>query len=215
MAKILVGISLLSSDFFDIQKTIKKINESDIDFIHLDIMDGVFVPNISFGPDFVSCIRKHSRKFFDVHLMLKNPYPYIEKFVKSGAGAITVHHESKNAMKSLKLIKKLGLKCGIAINPETPATKIKKYLDLVDLVMIMTVHPGFSGQSFISNQLKKIEKIADMVRKFDKKIIVQVDGGINKDTAIVAKKAGATSLVSGNYLLKSKNLDSTVKILKK
>ena len=123
--KLLVGASILSEDFFDIQKTVKKINASDVDFMHLDIMDGVFVPNISFGPAFVGCLRKHTKKFFDVHLMIQKPFDYVDAFVKSGADEISVHVEAKDVLKCLKKIKKSGVKSGIVLNPKTKAKAIK------------------------------------------------------------------------------------------
>lgn len=213
--KIQVGISLLSSDFFNIKDTIKTINKSPIDFVHLDVMDGVFVPNISFGSHFIKTIRPHTKKVFDVHLMIQNPYNYICDFVNAGADIITVHHEAKNAIRSLKLIKSLGVKCGIAINPETSPSCVKKYLDIVDLIMVMTVHPGFGGQQFISSQLKSISKISELISTSNHDIGLQVDGGINFDTAKLAIHSGATSLVSGSFLLNQPDIAKAVNKFKK
>ena len=214
--KIHIGLSLLSSDFFNIKDTIQKVNKSPLDFIHLDIMDGVFVPNISFGPHFIKCLRPHTNKVFDVHLMLQNPYNYIRDFANAGADIITIHHEAKNAIRSLKLIKSLGLKCGIAINLETSASRIKKYLDIVDTVMVMTVHPGFGGQKFISSQLDTIAQISKLISSQNSKTIrLQVDGGIKFDTAKLAIQSGANSIVSGSFLLTQSNFTTAINKLKK
>ena len=211
--KVLIGASILSTDFMDIINTIKKINESDLDFIHFDIMDGVFVPNISYGPHFVECVRKHSSKIFDVHLMIKNPLPYIKNFVDVGADIITIHCESDNVLKSLKLIKKLNVKSGIVLNPKTSFKKIKKYLPFVDVVMVMTVEPGFGGQKFMDNQITKIEKISSLISEQNKKILLEVDGGINFDTAKKVIDVGANVLVVGSFLFSQKNIKDTIKTL--
>ncbi len=212
--KILVGASILSEDFFDIQKTLKKINSSDVDFIHLDIMDGVFVPNISFGPAFVKNLRPRTKKFFDVHLMLKNPLPYIDAFVDGGADEITVHVEAKNTLKCLKKIKNNGVKCGVVVKPKTNAKKLLKYLPFVDYVMVMTVEPGFGGQKFMESQLRKISQISDMIQKSNRKIRLEVDGGINFETAKLALKNGVDTLVVGSFLFKQKNFNETISKLK-
>ncbi|MBR1544557.1 MAG: ribulose-phosphate 3-epimerase [Alphaproteobacteria bacterium] len=209
-SKILVGASILSEDFFDIQKTLKKINSSDLDFIHLDVMDGVFVPNISFGPAFVKNLKCHSEKFFDVHLMISNPLNYIQRFVEAGADAISVHVEAKKTLASIKQIKSFGKKCGIVLNPKTPAKKIKKYLKFIDFVMVMTVEPGFGGQKFMENQLGKISQIFEMIKRTGRKIYLQVDGGVNFDTAKLAINNGVNSLVVGSFLFKQKNFNDTV-----
>lgn len=211
---VLVGASILSEDFFDIQKTLKKVNSSDLDFVHLDVMDGVFVPNISFGPAFVKNIRPYSDKFFDVHLMVKNPLPYIERFVQAGADLISVHAEAKNSRKCLNLIKQSGVKCGIVVNPKTKAGAVKKYLSVVDCVMVMTVEPGFGGQKFMEDQLSKISKISDMIKKSGCQIRLEVDGGVNFDTEKLALKSGADTFVVGSFLFKQKNFNATVKKLK-
>ena len=210
MKKISVGVSILSSDFFDLQNTFEKIKKSGLDFVHLDVMDGVFVPNISFGPHFVKCLRPHSDKVFDVHLMVKNPLPYIDAFVSSGADIITVHVEAKNTLKCLKQIKKSGVKCGVVVNPKTSASKVKKYLPFVDVVMVMTVEPGFGGQKFMENQLCKIAKISQMIKLSKRKIELEVDGGVNLDTAKLAIKNGANKLVVGKFLTVQSDYKNTV-----
>ncbi len=210
--KIFVGASILSTDFFDIKNTMKKINNSDIDFVHLDIMDGVLVPNISFGPQFVKSLRKESSKIFDVHLMIKNPLPYIQSFVDAGADIIMVHCESKNVKKSLLLIKKLGKKAGIVIDVGTSETKVKQYLGLVDYVMVMTVKAGFGGQKFIDAQCEKIKKICSFIK--NNKILLEVDGGINFETAKKCIDVGANCLVVGSFLFNQKKFNETVFRLK-
>ena len=212
--KVIVGASILSEDFFQIGRVVKKINSSKLDFVHLDIMDGVFVPNISFGPYFVKCLRPHTKKKFDVHLMVKNPLPYIDAFVKSGADVITVHVEAKNTLKSLKKIKENGVKCGVAVNPKTSASRVKRYLGLVDVVMVMTVEPGFGGQDFMFNQLSKISKISEMIRKTDRKISLEVDGGVALETGKLAVENGANKLVVGSFLFGQKKFKETVDKLK-
>ncbi len=215
MKKYSVGISILSSDFFDLQNTFAKIEKSDLDFVHLDVMDGVFVSNISFGPHFIKCLRPHSKKIFDVHLMVKNPLPYIDAFIQSGADVITVHVEAKNTLKSLKKIKQSGLKCGVVINPETSVKKVKKYLKIVDVVMVMTVAPGFGGQKFMPLQLEKVFEISKMIKSLKRKIDLQVDGGINLETGKSALKSGANKLVVGKFLFNQSDFKKTVSKLKK
>lgn len=213
--KIFVGASILSTDFFDIKNTFKKINSSDLDFLHLDVMDGVFVPNISFGPHFIKCLKMRCKKIFDVHLMVKNPLPYIGDFVGAGADIIMVHCEAKNTMKSLRLIKKYNRKCGVVINPDTSYKKIKKFLDIVDYIMVMTVYPGFGGQKFLDNQLEKIQKISSYIQKSGRKILLQVDGGVNFDNAKKLVGLGVDSLVVGSFLFNQKNFSKTVLEFKK
>lgn len=213
--KVFIGASILSTDFFDIQKTVKKINSSDLDFLHLDVMDGVFVPNISFGPHFIKCLKNKCQKIFDVHLMVKNPLPYIGVFAEAGADIIMVHCEAKNAMKSLRLIKEAKLKCGIVINPDTSYKKIKKYMDIVDYIMVMTVYPGFGGQKFLDNQLDKIKKISLLIKNSGRKILLQVDGGVNFDNAEKLVQSGVNSLVVGSFLFNQKKFNETVLEFKK
>lgn len=206
----ILSVSITSTSYFDIKKTVSVINESNADRIHFDVMDGVFVPNITYGPDFISAIKKHSRKFFDVHLMIVNPFPYIRNFYNAGADLISVHVEAKNCMKSLKLIKSLGIKAGIVINPKTSYKKISKYLDVVDEVMVMSVEPGFGGQKFIDGADVKVLQISKLIKQSGRKILLQVDGGINFDTAAKVIKSGANSIVVGSFLFNQKNFNETV-----
>ena len=214
MKNVLISASITTTDFFNIQKTIDVINKSDVDRIHFDVMDGVFVPNITYGPDFISSIKPYSQKIFDVHLMIVNPLPYIERFVKAGADVIGVHVEAKNVKKSLQLIKSFGLKSQIVIKPKTSYKRILKYLDFVDEVMVMSVEPGFGGQSFLYDVVGKMEKISSEIKKKNKKILLQVDGGINFDTAKLSIENGVKSLVVGSFLFKQKNFNQTVVKLK-
>ncbi len=215
MKKNLIGVSILSSDFFDLKKNFEKIEKSSLDFVHLDVMDGVFVPNISFGPHFIKCLRLHSKKSFDVHLMVKNPLPYIDAFVESGADIITVHVEAKNTLECLKKIKQNGVKCGVVVNPKTSASKVKKYLKIADVVMVMTVEPGFGGQKFMLSQLGKIKQITEMIKLSKRKIELEVDGGINFETGKLAFENGANKLVVGKFLFTQSDFKKTVDKFKK
>lgn len=211
---ILISASLTSTDYFDIEKTIALVNSSSVDRIHFDVMDGMFVPNITYGPDFISSVKSHTKKFFDVHLMIINPLSYIERFVDAGADLISVHIEAKNTMKSIKLIKSFGVKAGIVINPKTSYKKVLKYLDFVDEVMVMSVEPGFGGQKFIVDVVPKIQKISQIIKSKGKKILLQVDGGINFETGKLVIDSGVNSLVVGSFLFNQKNFDKTVLKLK-
>lgn len=208
--KTLLSVSITSTSYFDIRETVKTINESVADRIHFDVMDGVFVPNITYGADFISSVKKHSKKFFDVHLMIVNPFRYIHNFALAGADLISVHAEAKNCMKSLKLIKSLGLRAGVVINPKTDYKKVLKYLDIVDEVMVMSVEPGFGGQKFIEDSVLKVAKISDAIKKSGRNILLQVDGGINFDTALKVIKSGANSVVVGSFLFKQRDFNKTV-----
>lgn len=208
--KKLLSVSITSTSYFDIKKTIDIINKSDADRIHFDVMDGVFVPNITYGMDFISSVKPYSQKFFDVHLMIINPLPYIKSFFASGSDLISVHIEAKNCLKSLKLIKSLGIKSGVVINPKTSYKKILKYLDFVDEILVMSVEPGFGGQKFIEKVADKVLKISSLVKKKGKNILVQVDGGINFETAKKVFENGANSVVVGSFLFKQKDFNDTV-----
>lgn len=206
----LLSVSITSTSYFDIKKTVDVINKSDADRIHFDVMDGVFVPNITYGADFISSIKPYSQKFFDVHLMIINPLPYIKNFVSAGSDLICVHMEAKNCMKSLKLIKSFGIKAGVVINPKTSYKKILKYLNIVDEVMVMSVEPGFGGQKFIEDSVLKVANVARLIEKSGRNILLQVDGGINFDTAKDVFKNGANSVVVGSFLFKQKDFNKTV-----
>lgn len=206
----ILSVSITSTSYFNIRETIEMVNKSVADRIHFDVMDGVFVPNITYGADFISSVRKHSKKFFDVHLMIVNPFRYIRNFAFAGADLISVHVEAKNCMKSVRLIKSLGIKAGVVINPKTDYKKVLKYLDIVDEVMVMSVEPGFGGQKFIADSVLKVAKISNAIKKSGRNILLQVDGGINFDTAEEVIKNGANSVVVGSFLFKQKDFNKTV-----
>jgi ribulose-phosphate 3-epimerase len=198
-----VAPSILSADFSRLGEEVEAIEAAGADFVHVDVMDGHFVPNITIGPVVVKAIRPHAKIPFDVHLMISPVDPFIEAFVEAGADGITVHPEAgPHIHRTLQLIKSHGKKPGVVLNPGTPIDAIDNVLDLVDLVLIMTVNPGFGGQSFIESQLKKIEAAAERIAKSGRKIALEVDGGITPETAKRAIAAGADVLVAGTAVFK-------------
>ena len=197
--KIIVAPSLLAADFSKLREEIQEVESYGAEYLHLDVMDGNFVPNISFGAPVISSIRKHSNLVFDVHLMVENPDRFIKDMVDAGADVITIHAEAtKHLNRTIQLIKSYGKKVGVALNPSTPLDVIKYDLKDIDMVLIMTVNPGFGGQAFIEEMLQKIRDL----RSIDPNIDIQVDGGINNKTSKLVKEAGANILVAGSYLFK-------------
>ena len=199
MAGPLIAPSILSADFARLGEEIRAVDEAGADWIHVDVMDGHFVPNITIGPAVVKALRPHSNKPFDVHLMISPVHPFLDAFAEAGADIITVHPEAgPHLHRTLQRIKALGKKAGVSLNPATPAKMLDYVLDEVDLVLIMSVNPGFGGQKFISSQLRKIEAVANRISKENLDVLVEVDGGIDSETAPLAVNAGANVLVAGS-----------------
>jgi len=202
-SKIRIAPSILSADFAQLAAEIAAVEAAGADLIHVDVMDGHFVPNISIGPLVVRAIKPHAKKPLDVHLMISPVDPYVKEFADAGADGITVHPEAgPHVHRTLQLIRSLGKKPGIVLNPGTPVDALDNVLDLVDLVLVMSVNPGFGGQSFIESQLKKIEDVANRIARSGRDIALQVDGGINPQTARQAINAGANVLVAGTAVFK-------------
>jgi len=201
--KIRIAPSILSADFAQLGAEIAAVEAAGADLIHVDVMDGHFVPNISIGPLVVRAIKPHAKKPLDVHLMISPVDPYVKEFADAGADGITVHPEAgPHVHRTLQLIRALGKKPGVVLNPGTPVDAVDNVLDLVDLVLVMSVNPGFGGQSFIESQLKKIEAIANRIAKSGRDIALEVDGGITPQTARLAVDAGANVLVAGTAVFK-------------
>ena len=198
MAAPLIAPSILSADFARLGEEVRAIDEAGADWIHIDVMDGHFVPNLTIGPGVVKALRPHTSKPFDVHLMISPVDPFLEAFAEAGADVITVHPEAgPHLHRTVQRIKALGKKAGVSLNPATLADAIDHVIEDVDLVLVMTVNPGFGGQKFIATQLKKIEAIAERISRLDLDVRLEVDGGIDPDTAPLAIDAGADVLVAG------------------
>jgi len=217
MKNIIVAPSILSADFANLERDIKKIEHAGADWVHVDVMDGRFVPNITIGAPVVKSIRKTTKMPFDVHLMIVEPIKYVEDFAKAGSDFITIHAEAceDNLEETIDLIKSFGIKAGISVKPKTPIEVIKKVLHKVDLVLIMTVEPGFGGQSFIMDCLPKISEVRELIEKENLgHIYIEVDGGINAETAKLATSAGANALVAGNYVYNADDMPKAIEALK-
>ena len=213
--KTIISPSILGGSFSNMEKTISELDQSKAEYIHFDVMDGDFVPNLTFGPKFISDLRSKSKKIFDVHLMINRVNKYLDDYIKAGSNIITFHYEiNENLNEIINKIKLNKVKAGIAIKPKTPWQEIKKYLHLFDQVIVMTVEPGFGGQSFLYDQIKKIESISHYIKENNLDVDIEIDGGINFETGKICIEAGADILVAGSFLFNQGDLiSSTNKML--
>ena len=216
MKNTLIAPSILAADFANLQRDIEMINQSEADWFHIDIMDGVFVPNISFGMPVLEAITKHAKKTIDVHLMIIDPDRYIKTFALLGSTNFTVHYEACTHLhRTLKAIKAEGMKAGVALNPHTPVSLLEDIIKDIDLVCLMSVNPGFGGQSFIEHTYTKVKQLKEIILRNNASTLIEIDGGVTNKNAQQLAEAGADVLVAGNYVFKAQNPIETIKDLKK
>ena len=211
MSKTLIAPSILAADFGNLQRDVEMINQSDAHWFHLDVMDGVFVPNISFGMPIINSIAKHASKTLDAHLMIIDPDRYIKTFADLGVDYLTVHYEACTHLhRTLQAIKAEGMKAGVALNPHSNINLLEDTINDIDLVCVMSVNPGFGGQSFIENTYSKVEKLKEMITKKNATTLIQIDGGVTNKNAKQLAEAGADVLVAGSYIFRSENPTETI-----